>query len=106
MKENSENKPFLFNPFPKHIIDWIFGQRCILTILFHWSCQISDLSHIETEIAICQIGIMMLRDHAHPYIQSTTVLCDTQLESQFLCMCIYTTIQQSTSHVQSLHEMV
>ena len=45
-------------------------------ILVHWSCQISDSSHIETETAICKISIMMLRDHAHPYIQSTTVLCD------------------------------
>ena len=46
-------------------------------ILVHWSCQISNLSHIETEIVICKISIMMLWDHAHPYyIQSTTALCD------------------------------
>ena len=75
MKENSENKPFLFNPFPKHIIDSNFGQRCILTILVHWSCHISYLCHIETETAICKISIMILWD---PYIQSTTVLCDNQ----------------------------
>ena len=45
-------------------------------ILVHSSCQISDLSHIETVFAICKIGFMMLWDHAHPYIQSSTVLCD------------------------------
>ena len=50
-----------------------------MTILVHWSCQISDSSHIETEMAICKIGIMMLWDHAHPYIQSTTVLCDIKM---------------------------
>ena len=37
-KENSENKPFLFN-LSQLTISWIFGQRCILTILVHWSVK-------------------------------------------------------------------
>ena len=48
-------------------------------ILVHWSCQISDSSHIETLTAICKISIMMLWDHAHPYIQSSTLLCDNPI---------------------------
>ena len=59
----SKSKKFLFNLFPKLYFD-------------DHSCQISDLSHVETEIAICKISIMMLWDHADPYIQSTTILCD------------------------------
>ena len=51
-------------------------------ILVHWSCQILDSSHIETETVICKISIMMLWDHAHPYIQSTTVLCDIYIYIQ------------------------
>ena len=68
-------------------------------ILVHWSCQISDLSHIETEIAICKIGFMMLCDHAHPYIQSTTVVCD-------MCTEHYTLIflpQRSHRHIEVVH---
>ena len=74
--KSSENKLFLFNPFPKQLIGLIFGQRCIFMVLVNWSCQISDLSHIENETAVCKISNMMPWDHAHPYIENTTVLCD------------------------------
>ena len=55
--KNSENRPFLFNPFPKHITCLIFWSE----VYFDDISPLDMLNlYIETETAICKISIMML----------------------------------------------
>ena len=54
-----------------------------------------DMSHIETETAICKISIMMLWDHGHPYIQSTGDNVYSGI--QFIAMILFYRLKFQTS---------
>ena len=72
------NRQFLFNPLLIDLSWWILGQWGILTSWITWWCQISDMTHIETETEMGQMYGHGPQTMAIP----TTVLCDIQINEK------------------------
>ena len=66
-KKNLQNGYFQFNTFPRHIIDSFFHQSLARSLVNH---------KLKVIIGISLSTHIMLANQGHPYIHSTTVVCD------------------------------
>ena len=74
-KEKFGNGNFQFTTFPRHITDPFFNESYLLTT----STKLArSLVHhkLKVIIGISLSTCIMLANQGHPYIHSTTVLCD------------------------------
>ena len=75
-KKNFENSNFQFTTFPRHITDPFFNESYLLTPSTHKLARSLVHHKLKVIIEISLSTRIMLANQGHPYIHSTTVLCD------------------------------